>query len=115
MKLSLRKSFTPYDWYTIERWVSQEELPQMEEFEQLFFRIGVSMPISDAPVEGTKEQMRAIAEAIKARSSVSFRLCSVRVMGEFVYFCNPKHSGRYAEVPLSVADEFADEVLAALS
>lgn len=95
MKIELRKSDGLDDWYTIERAV-------------LFGRI------SNADIEGSAEEMLALARAIKARGSASFKRCAVLCGLRFAYFCSPRNSTRDASVSLEDADEFADRVIAAL-
>lgn len=114
MKITLQKSDWLEDWYTIERAEHENRqwlAPLGENGSQLMH----SGRISDACVEGSAEEMRAIAEAIKARGSASFKRCAVHVMGGVAYFCSPRNSTRDAEIPLADADEFADQVLLTLA
>lgn len=114
MKITLQKSDWLKDWYTIER-AQHENRQWLAPLGGNGFQFMDSGRISDACVEGTAEEMRAIAEAIKARGSASFKRCAVHVKGEIAYFCSPRNSTRDAEVPLADAEEFADQVLAALT
>lgn len=114
MKITLQKSDWLEDWYTIER-AQHEHRQWLEPMGPNCLQFMDSGRISDACVEGSAEEMRAIAEAIKARGSASFKRCAVRVNGGTAYFCSPRNSTRDAEVPLADADEFADQVLATLT
>lgn len=114
MKIVLVKSDWLDDWYTVER-AEHEGRTWMEPTGHNSMQFMDSGRISDACVEGTAEEMRGLAKAIKARDSASFKRCAVRVDGELAYFCSPRNSTRDAEVPLADADEFADQTLAALA
>lgn len=114
MKIKLQKSDWLDDWYLIER-AEHEGRQWFEPDGPDCLRFMCSERISDADVEGTADEMRAIAEAIKARGSVSFKRCAVRVHGDVAYFCSPRNSMRDAEIPLADADEFADKALAELA
>ena len=114
MKIVLNKSDSLDDWYTMER-AEHEGRQWLEPTGPNSMQFMDSARISDACVEGTAEEMRELAKAIKARGSASFKRCAVRVDGERAYFCSPRNSTRDAEVPLADADEFADRALAALA
>ena len=114
MKIALQKSDCLDDWYTVER-AEHEHRQWMERTGPNSMQLMDSGRISDACVEGTAEEMRALAKAIKARHWASFKRCAVRVEGESAYFCSPRNSTRDAVVPLADADEFADHALAALT
>lgn len=114
MKIVLVKSDVLEDWYTVER-AEHEHRQWFEPTGPNSMQFMDTARISDACVEGTAEEMRAIAEAIKARGSASFKRCAVHVKGEIAYFCSPRNSTRDAEVPLADAEEFADKTLAALA
>lgn len=69
--------------------------------------------VSDACVEGTVEEMRAIAEAIRAGESVSFKRCRAQRDGDFYAFSSPRNTmGRAARLPMQQAIEFADTITA---
>lgn len=114
MKITLQKSDWLEDWYTIER-AEHENCQWLAPIGGNGLQLMYSGRISDACVEGTAEEMRAIAEAIKARGSASFNRCAVQVKGDVAYFCSPRNSTRDAEIPLADADEFADQAIAALT
>jgi len=114
MKIVLQKSDWLEDWYTVER-AEHEGRIWMEPTGPNSMQLMDTARISDACVEGTAEEMRELAKAIKARGSASFNRCAVRVAGERAYFCSPRNSTRDAEVPLAAADEFADQALATLT
>jgi hypothetical protein len=78
MKLILLKTDVLDDWYVIERAehdgrVWSEPVPGRPDVAVL----RSSARFSDADVEGTAEEMRAIARAIRERQQVSFRRCAV--------------------------------------
>lgn len=114
MKIKLVKSEWLDDWYTVER-VEHEGRQWLEPAGPNCMRLMDSGRISDACVEGTADEMRELAHAIKARGSASFKRCAVSVIGETVYFCSPRNSTRDGVVPLADADAFADQVLAELA
>ena len=114
MKIILQKPEWLDDWFTIDRahherrtWFEMVESSGSVSFMD-------SAWISDACVEGSEAEMAEIAKAIKARRSVAFKRCAVRVDGGLAYFHSPKNSREAAAIPLADADEFADRVLAAL-
>lgn len=114
MKIKLVKCDDMADWYTVER-AKHEGRQWFEPAGPNCMRFMDSGRISDACVEGTAEEMREIALAIKARSSVSFKRCAVSVDGKEVSFWSPRNSSTDGVVPLEDADAFADAVLAELS
>ncbi len=114
MKIVLQKSDWLEDWYTVER-AQHESRQWLQPMGQNGFQFMYSGRISDACVEGTAEEMVALAQAIKARHWATFGRCAVRVEGERAYFSSPRNSTRDGEVPLTDADEFADQVLATLT
>jgi len=96
------------DWYLIERAVHDgKEWWKEDEHGASFMR---SARISDADVEGTLAEMKGIAKAIRARGDVSYRRCSVSVVGDRVRFSSPRNSEVLGEVPLAVADALADDI-----
>jgi hypothetical protein len=114
MKIVLVKSDSLDDWYVVER-AEHDGCQWLEPTGPNSMRFMDSARISDACVEGTAEEMRELAKAIKARGAASFKRCAVRVDGERAYFCSPRNSTTEAEIPLVDADEFADSALAALT
>ncbi len=113
MKIVLNKSDLD-DWYVIER-AEHEGRVWLERTGPNGMKFMDSARISDACLEGTAEEMREIAKAIKDHGSASFRRCSVRVDGGYAYFCSPRNSKIEAVVPLEDAAEFADLALAMLN
>ena len=59
---------------------------------------------------GSSKQLLGLAQAIRARKSVMFKRCAVRVVGNKVCFWRPRNSTRASCVPLERADRFADHV-----
>ncbi len=71
--------------------------------------------ISDADVEGDREEMLGIAEAIENRSGYSADRCAVEIQGDEAHFCSPRNSLKDGVVPLADADELAKEIRAKLA
>jgi hypothetical protein len=70
--------------------------------------------MSDADVEGTAEEMIAIADAIDSRAHVSFKRCAVKWTDEHVEFWSPRNSQRRGVVSHEDATLLAGEVRAKL-
>jgi hypothetical protein len=71
--------------------------------------------VSDACVEGTVEEMRAIAAGIRAGETVSFKRCRARRDGDSYAFSSPRNTmGREARLPMQQALELADAIDEAL-
>jgi hypothetical protein len=68
--------------------------------------------ISDADVEGSEEEMLAIAAAIEARGEFEAKRCAVKVADGRAEFWSPRNSMTIASVPLPAADELAAEIRA---
>lgn len=113
MKIKLVKSDDLSDWYTVER-AEHEGRQWLERTGPNCMQWMDSGRISDACVEGTADEMRELAKAIKARGSASFKRCAVSVEDEQAHFCSPRNSTRDGVVPLADADAFANQVLAEL-
>ena len=118
MKLTLRKPFKDdIDLYTIER-AEHENIRWIEEVKDDpryrpggYQRCMYSGRFSDhADVEGSREQMLAIAEAIEKRTCVSFKRCAVYVVGDLVKFESPRNSERPGYCSLAEADELAIKI-----
>lgn len=113
MKIVLVKSDSLDGWYSIER-AEHENRIWLERVGPNVSRFMYSGRISDACVEGTAFEMLEIAAAIKQRESLEFNRCAVRIEGDLAYFWSPRNSSEEGEVPLSDADEFANQVLLTL-
>lgn len=112
MKLKLCKSDDMDDWYTIERAKHNHTLGMGMHPTAGCMMLMYSGRISDADVEGTAAEMRAIAEAIKARTkNDDARRCAVRVEGDRVFFWSPRNSTTDGECTLDEADELATQIL----
>lgn len=92
-RLRFSKVSEPDDWYLIEQ-------------ESVMERVRVS----DADVEGTFDEMREIAKAIRSRGAKTFRRCAVRVDDGLAYFWSPRNSTRYGVVPVGIADDLAGQI-----
>lgn len=114
MKLTLRKSDWLDDWYVIER--KEHENKQWLKPTHGGFAFQRSSRISDADVEGTAEEMLAIAQSIKAKGRKSFKRCSVcYVSDNEVQFCSPRNSQRDGICNYEEALELANAIEAMLS
>jgi len=114
MKLALSKSEYMDDWYAI---VKAQPIVRewMERTTPNCYRFMASERLSpEACIEGTAEQMLALARAIQLREAVSFKRCAVHFEADGVHFSSPKNSERDAVVSVEDADEFAAHVLAKL-
>ena len=114
MKLALSKSEYMDDWYAI---VKAQPIVRewMERTTPNCYRFMASERLSpEACIEGTAEQMLALARAIQLREAVSFKRCAVHFEADGVHFSSPKNSERDAVVSAEDADEFAAHVLAKL-
>jgi hypothetical protein len=100
------------DWWIIER----AEHDGRQWFERTGPRSSMLMcsaRISDADVEGTSEEMLAIAQAIEEWEHVSFRRCAVDARGDKhkpVRLWSPRNSQVEAEVPYARAFELAEVI-----
>ena len=114
MKIALSKSEYMDDWYAI---VKAQPIVRewMERTTPNCYRFMASERLSpEACIEGTAEQMLALARAIQLREAVSFKRCAVHFEADGVHFSSPKNSERDAVVSVEDADEFAAHVLAKL-
>lgn len=73
-----------------------------------------SARFSDADVEGSREEMLAIAEAIEKRGNAHFRRCAVTAVHEPVRFWSPRNSTEDGIVSYAEADALAQEIRARL-
>lgn len=110
MKLTIRKSEDLGDWYVIERaehdgrsWFESTGLSSMA--------LRCSSRFSDADVEGTALEMRALAKAIEDGQPEAFKRCAVRIEGDRAFFWSPRNSQRDGEVSLEDARELAAQIL----
>lgn len=96
------------DWWSIER-VEHDgrEWMQPTAYGHSFMR---SARVSDADVEGTREEMGEIADAIEARKSFHAKRCAVEVVGDSAQFWSPRNSQRRGSVSLAVADLLAKQI-----
>jgi len=98
------------DWFTIEHAVHEgkhamEQIPGMRGI-----RLTYTGRISDADVEGTAADMRAIAAAIRERGEYITKRCMVDATGERALFSSPRNSMRSASVSLDAADTLATQI-----
>ncbi len=102
------KSDSLDDWYVIEK-KEHENKGWMEPTEYgAAFRW--SGRISDADVEGTGEEMLAIAAAIKQRKSISFYRCAAEVVTDGYNLSSPRNSQEPGFISFSEADALAESI-----
>lgn len=97
------------DWWLIER----KEHDGRTWMERSSLRC--SSRISNADVEGTGEEMLALAKAIRERGEFSAKRCAAHVKGDRVELLSPRNSTYAASVPLVVADALAAEIEAVVA
>lgn len=98
------------DWFTIEK-AEHDGRQWLQPSGHGVMRFMLSCRISDACVEGTWSEMRALMEAIRGRGEESFKRCAVRVEGDSAFFWSPRNSTVQAEVSLAAADAMAERFL----
>lgn len=108
MKLTLKKSKYMDDWYTIE--LAEHENKYWSEPTEYGSTLMYSGRISDACVEGTAEEMLAIADAIDNKTSVSFKRCAVNITYSEVRFRSPRNSKKDGIVSHAEASELAAKI-----
>lgn len=113
MKLTLRHCVDMGDWYVIER--AEHDGRTWWEPTEYGKRFMTSARFSDADVEGSAEEMLAIADAIERRESVRFKRCAVVATRERVEFESPRNSTRPGFCSLAEADELAREIRAVVA
>lgn len=104
------------DWFTIEK-VEHENRIWMEPVNiggYNSYALRYSGRISDADVEGTAEEMLAIAAAIEEGGFVSFTRCGVNAKGTEVAFWSPRNSQVNGHVTHAEAKALAVEIRAKL-
>lgn len=106
--IKLVKSDSLPDWYTIERAVHENK--DWWEPTQYGSAYQHSGRISDACVEGSLEEMKLIAKAIRARAKFEARRCAVHIENNRAFFCSPRNSRKNASVPLEFADQLAEQI-----
>jgi hypothetical protein len=109
VKLVLEKSEWLPDWYLIDR-ADHDGREWDEQTAPNCFRFMRSARLGSADIEGTADEMRAIAQAIRNRGCASFRRCHVEVLGDVALFCSPRNSEGDTPVPLADADELAAQI-----
>lgn len=107
------KSDSLPDWYAIEK-AEHENRHWMEPYQSEHGYSGMAMRysgrISDADVEGTSEEMLAIASAIKQRKSISFRRCAADFTERGYQMYSPRNSQAPALITLDEADALAESI-----
>ena len=96
-------------WYTIE-WAEHDGTSGLRRMGENVYAFWHSGRVSDADVEGTADEMRGIAKAIRERGYYAARRCAVQVNETGVEFWSPRNSMGSASVSLATADALADEI-----
>lgn len=111
--LTIRKSHFTDDWYLIER-AKHDGREWLEKYDDgaTFMH---SARISNADIEGTSDEMLAVANAIETRDEFRAKRCAVKVVGDRVLLWSPRNSRKAASVPLAVADALVAQIRATLS
>lgn len=104
MKLTLRKASMLDDWYIIER-AEHDGRVWMESTGPNSSALRCSSRFSDADVEGTAEEMLAIADAIEARRVFTARRCAVEITWDGAEFWSPRNSITPGRTSIREADE----------
>lgn len=91
MRLKLVHASYIGDWYTIERAV-HDGREWWEETGPNSISLRMSCRITDACVEGTLSEMKAIAKAIRSRSDIAFKRCAVKITKAGGQFWSPRNS-----------------------
>lgn len=99
------------DWWTIER-AEHDGREWLENIGPNAMALRCSSRISDADVEGYSTEMHALADAIEARGSESFKRCAVEVKGDVVEFSSPRNSRRSGSCSLEEADRLVTKIRA---
>ncbi len=114
MKLTIRKCLG--DWYVIEK---QEAPGEHRTWEEPYYyegrHVGYTLCSSarfspNADVEGSAQELRAVADAIENRSWVSFKRCAVDARTEPVLFRSPRNSKSDGEVSREDAEDLAKQI-----
>lgn len=111
MRLTIRDSGN--NWYVIERaeheggvglkWTANGRLSLHD-----------SARFSDADIEGTAEEMIAVAQAIQQRKMVSFKRCAVRFEPDVAVFWSPRNSQIDGICSHAEADHLMADIIALL-
>lgn len=110
MKLTLVRCEELPDWYVIER-AEHDGCEWLEEDGPGQGSLHRSARFSDnADVEGTSDEMRAIADAIERRTSVSYKRCAVAVYEDRIEFESPRNSRSPGVVSPAEAAGLAEEI-----
>ncbi len=101
------------DWYTIE-WAEHEGEHGLGQVAPGVVGLTYTGRVSDACVEGSAAEMRALAAAIERRGHASFKRCGVRVEGDQVFVWSPRNSTREGVISLAAADDLVTQIRAQL-
>lgn len=112
--LTIRKSDDIDDWYVIER--AEHDGRQWLEKTEYGYSFMTSARIGNADVEGTRDEMLAIAKAVEDRTDFHAGRCAVEFdsgAGQF-QFSSPRNSIHADAHTTAVADALAAEIRALL-
>ena len=115
MKIKLNHCADMGDWYTIVR-AEHDGLNWFERTGSNSQRLMTSERLCpEYCIEGSAEEMIAVATAIHRRGKAHFTRVSVRFAEDGAHLCSPRNSERDAVVTLEEADELAVQILAELT
>lgn len=109
-RLLFVKSESLPDWFLIERHEDPGMHREWMKPEDGSFSFQDSARISDACVEGTLEEMKDLAAAIRARTTTSYRRCAVKCCPHSVEFWSPRNSRERGVATVEAADELATQI-----
>ena len=110
MKIVMRKSEWRDDWYLIVK-AEHDGRVWKERVEPNVLKLMKSERISDTCVEGNKEDMLQIADAINWRSHAYCERCAVAFRSDGVHFWSPRNSRVDGVVSIEEADELAGQII----
>jgi hypothetical protein len=108
--LVARKSDDDCDWWVIER-AEHDGRMWLERTGPRSSSLMCSSRIGNADIEGTGEEMRALAEAILAGGRASFRRCCAVTTPDGVLMHSPRNSIDHTLVTRAAAEGLAAQIL----
>jgi hypothetical protein len=110
MKIKLKHHEDLGDWYSIVR-AEHDGREWWHQVSKNSHQYMMSERLSpEACIEGSACEMLVVADAIRRRSSVSFKRVEVRYEEGAFIFCSPKNSKHEVLIPVKNAEELALEI-----
>ncbi len=97
------------DWYTIE-FKEHDGREWWERTGTNSSSLRMSCRPSDACIEGSADEMKEIAAAIRDKRSVSFKRCEAELAGDEYWLSSPRNSRRHYAASMQTAKHLADEI-----